>query len=131
MLAARNGEKNFLSSTFDVPELGGGVSKMCLWMELTGTKLGLYFHKRTKAQRSSSDCDVDISGWQMTLSGAGAQAQKTMTMVQGAKCENGSGMGWPDFAADVTPFIANDAITITAKVQVNGQAAPVALTTDL
>ena len=130
MQSARDGEKYFLSSDFFVPELGGGVSQMYLQMKLTGTKLGLRFTKQTKAQGSSSDCDVDISGWQLTLSGAGAQAEETLTMPQGKQCPNGMACGWPDFAADVTPFIANNAITITAKVQVNGQAAPLALTTD-
>jgi hypothetical protein len=129
MLAARNGGKDFNSSDFFVPELSGGVSKMCLQMKLTGTKLGLFFAKYSKADGSSSDCDVDISGWQMTLSGAGAQAHRTKIMAQEDKCTNGMAYGWAEFAADVTPFIANDAITITAKVQVNGQAAPLALTT--
>ena len=128
MLAARDVEKYFYSSNFDVPELGGGVSKMFLKIKMTVTKLGLYFYKRSKASGSSSDCDVDISGWQLTLSGAGAQAQKTEKMNQGAKSKVGRGRGW-DFAEGVTPFIANDAITITAKVKVNGQAAPLALTT--
>ena len=128
MLAARDGMKDFWSSPFFVPELGGGVSKMCLHMDLTGTKLGLYFRKYSEDEGSSSDCDVDISGWQLTLSGAGAQAQETGMIEQGVKCASGMALGW-NFAEDVTPFIANDAITITAKVQVNGQAAPLVLAT--
>ena len=54
-----------------------------------------------------------------------------MTMPQGTKCPSGMALGWPNFSADLTPFIANDAITITAKVQVNGQAAPLVLSTKL
>ena len=124
---AREEAKEIYSPYFDMPDLRGGVSMMHLQMTLTGAKMGLHFGKRPKAYGSSSDCDVDISGWQVSLSGARITTQKTMAMTPGSMCENGKLHGWASFAADVTAYMANDAITITIVVKVNGSGAPIVL----
>ena len=120
MAAAREAEQMWFSADFFVPSRSEGMHKMFLSMRLTagGNELGLYFHKRTQEYGSSSDCDVDISGWQLTLSGAGAQAQVTRTSVDRAVVPNGLSLGWRSFCPSVRPFVAaDDSITITATIK--------------
>jgi len=119
ILSAQNSMKHFYSSSFYVPRPGGGLEKMYLRFDLYGTKAGLYFLKFPAAQGSSTYfIDVDMSGWKLTVCGTAGLQDLSGFIPEGMKSNVGT--GWEKFAADVTPYISLDAITITAEVKVNG-----------
>lgn len=110
------------SALFLVPEPAGGLSKCYARIKIDKNKLGLHFHKKSAqhSSGSSSDCDISVDGWRVTLkNGARTRTHVLPKLV----ITSSSSKGWGVFVDDLTPFVTpGDSLLLSINVGVSALA---------
>lgn len=116
------------SPDFIIRENRAGVTKLYFDVRLKKTRpLELYLCK-CEAPSSSTNDPFSLGGSEVTL-----LAPEDSRVLDRSRSFNenelkvGIPWGWPTFVPDVTPYIVNDSITITAKIKLKSSAGPIVL----